>query len=131
MLAAAGMVGVTGKVGFVYATTDNDNFSENAVSWETRQYTYAPGKTREERLEYYAGGGWNKWEAVAVINDGAPEPRDNYYAVKEAHGPDAVEIMREILRGNELSGNYQCWRYQNVDNQRVCNTDDQYPAPLP
>ena len=120
---ACGIIGVPASVGYVYATTDMENFSTNPQAWEHREYEYAPGQKRDEYLRYFAFGGFNNWEAVCVVNG-------HYYAVKETHNSETVTLIKDIICPNELSGNYQCWRYEGV-NGWVCNTDDSYPAPLP
>lgn len=123
MLAATDMAGVTGNVGYIYATTDNVNFSLSAVDFETRSFNNG-GNVRTEYLRYFAGGGFNNWEAIAEINS-------RYYAVKETHDTDSVKMIKTIIGANDpATGNYQCWRYSSPTGWK-CNTVDQYPAPLP
>ena len=85
---------------------------------------------RDEYLRYFTSldppehlGGFNNWEAVCAVNN-------HYYAVKEAHGTDTVGLIKDIICPNVLTSEYQCWSYETPDGW-VCNTEDQYPAPLP
>jgi hypothetical protein len=126
---ACGVIGVPGSIGYVYATTDMDNFSASGDAEQHREYEYAPGQKRDEYLRYFASGGFNNWEAVCVVNG-------HYYAVKETHNSETVTLIKDIICPNELSGNYQCWRYRVYvpppgQSYWTCNTEDQYPAPLP
>jgi hypothetical protein len=123
---ACGVVGVPASIGYVYATTDTINYSTSPYAEETRAYQCGPGQFRTEYLRYYAAGGFNNWEAVCVAGN-------HYYAVKETESPDTVQLIKDIICPNQLSSEYQCWRYYlppPVD-AWLCNEDDQYPAPLP
>ncbi len=122
---ASGILGVSGSIGYIYATTDAQNFSANPAAHETRWFEYSPGLVRHETLAYLAGGGFNNWEAVAVING-------HYYAVKETHSSDSVALLKEILCPNLATGNHQCWvYYDSVLAINLCNTVDPFPTPLP
>ena len=125
---ACKIIGVPASIGFAYATTDMQNFSTSDTAHETRQYEYAPGQSRHEYLRYFASGGINNWEAVCVVDT-------HYYAVKETHDGDTVALIKDIICPNQLGENYQCWTYlvhvPPDDPYWTCNTQDQYPAPLP
>jgi hypothetical protein len=128
MTYASGVIGVSGSIGYVYATTDAQNFSTSPVAPETRNFEYAPGIERPETLLFFAGGGFNNWEAVAVVNG-------HLYAVKETHNADSVELIKEILCPNLANGNHQCWTYFDPsvgeNGEYVCNTANSFPTPLP
>jgi len=127
---ACEIIGVPASIGYVYATTDYVNFSTSPDAFQWRDYEYAPGQERREYLRYYASGGFNNWEAVCVVNE-------HYYAVKETHSSDSVALIKDIICPNDpVDANYQCWRYLVYvpppgESYWTCNTQDQYPAPLP
>jgi hypothetical protein len=130
---ACGIIGVPASIGYVYATTDNNNFSTNPSAPETRSFEYAPGQHRHEELGYFAGGGLNNWEAVCVVNG-------HYYAVNETHNSNSVALIKEILCPNDPSDpddpTYQCWLYYVSvpppgESGWTCNVQNQYPAPVP
>jgi len=124
---ASQVIGIPASIGYVYATTNSYNYSNTWTAFESRDYEYVPGQIRTEYLRYWAGG-LNNWEAACVVNA-------HYYAVKETHSTDTVQVIKDIVCPNDLSTNHQVWTWPvtpgDPDSPVVINTNDQYPAPLP
>lgn len=114
-----------GEIGYIYGTTDNDCYSTSDDAFETR---VCPGGVHgDEEIAYYAGGGWNNWEAVFSINAW-------YYAVKETKSQTPVNIIKTILGANdpggEHKGNHQAWVGAG-GGTTCCEVPGPHPAPLP
>ena len=114
----------SGEIGFVYATTDNNCYNTSSNAQKTR---VCPGGVHgSETLLYYAGGGWNNWEAIFKINGW-------YYAVQETSNQTPVSIIKTILGPNDPGannkGNHQAWTYSQP--VTCCVTPGPHPVPLP
>jgi hypothetical protein len=120
---ACGVVGVSGSVAYTYATTDNDNLATHDGAGEYRDLRDAQGLLWRYRL-WFAAPGWNKYEAVCVVNN-------HYYGVKVAQNASPLALIKNMICPNTLSsGHYQCWGRDIGGNQVECHPSE-FPVPLP
>ena len=114
-----------GEVGFIYGTTDNDCYSIYENDFEIR--TCPGGIHGSERIQYYAGKVWNKFEAVFKYNGW-------YYAVKETKNQTPLGILQTILGFNnpgiDHNEKHQAWKW-GVGHAFCCEDPGPHPAPLP
>lgn len=114
--------GAGASIGYVYGSTDTNCFSTSSSAFETR--TCPGGLHGTEGIYVYAGGGWNNWEAVCVVEG-------KYYGVQVSDGTTPVGVLRDWLGSNETGGNHQVWRYWGGTSFQTCTNPGPIPVPEP